>query len=129
VPAALTTVSVGLGNFGLTGTFQVAGTITLTIAGYWLISFTNAMGDGGSATDWAYCEIHNDSTGGTVLTANVGRMRWSGVGDNIGNYYLGNFAAGTVIRLYARVAGSGNWTIDGAGHLVGQFIPTPAQPH
>jgi len=127
-PAPLTRLTVGLGNLGLTGTFQQVGTVTLTRTGNWHISWVNSLGDGGNIADWAYCELQNFSAGGTVLSASMGRMRFSGVNVTIGGQATGVWNSGTIIRLYARISGSGNWSIDGNGQLIASFIPTPSQP-
>lgn len=126
--APYTQLTVGLGNLALTGTFQQVGTVTLTRTGNWHISFANSLGDGGDISNWAYCELQNFSAGGTVLTAAMGRMRYAGVNVNIGGQATGIFNSGTIIRLYARVSGSGNWSIDGNGQLIATFSPTPTYP-
>lgn len=123
--APLTRLVVGLGNLALTGTFQQVGTVTLTRTGPWHISWVNSLGDGGDISHWAYAELQNASAGGTVLSASMGRMRYAGVNVTIGGQTTGIFNSGTVIRLYARVSGSGNWSIDGNGQLIASFSPTP----
>jgi len=128
LPAPLTRLTVGLGNVALTGTFQQVGTVTLTRTGNWHISWVNSLGDGGDISHWAYCELQNFSAGGTVLSAAMGRMRYAGVNVTIGGQATGVFNSGTIIRLYARISGSGNWSIDGNGQLIASFSPTQAQP-
>lgn len=127
-PAPLTRLTVGLGNLALTGTFQQVGTVTLTRTGNWHISWVNSLGDGGDISHWAYCELQNFSAGGTVLAASMGRMRYAGVNVTIGGQATGVWNSGTIIRLYARISGSGNWSIDGNGQMIASFIPTPSQP-